>query len=81
MPYKTTECIIEFDTLCVNDNYVSVHGVWAIPDAWERKRLACSDAGAPPSQSLPLAGGGQVGALNDYTITETITETITMRKK
>ena len=42
--------------------YVSIHGAWAIPDSWERKRLACPDAGAVPSPNLsPPPGGGQVG--------------------
>lgn len=27
---------------------ISVYGVWTIPDPWERKHLACSDAGMPP---------------------------------
>jgi hypothetical protein len=31
--------------------------------SWVRKRLACPDADVPPpSQSLPPAGGGPVGA-------------------
>ncbi len=42
------------------------YGIWAIPDSWVRKRLACPDTDAPPSQSLPPTGGGQVGGLNDY---------------
>jgi hypothetical protein len=52
--------------------FVSVHGVRTIPTLWERKRLACPDADAPPSQSIPPVGGGQVGGLNDYTISAII---------
>jgi hypothetical protein len=47
-------------------NRVSVHGVRAIPDPWERKRLACPAAGVPPLPIPPPTGGGQVGGLNDY---------------
>jgi hypothetical protein len=46
--------------------YVSVHWVRAIPNAWERKRLACPDADAPPISIPPPAGGMTGGRLNDY---------------
>jgi hypothetical protein len=45
--------------------FVSVHGIWTIPDSWVRERPACPDVGVSPHLSSP-AGGGQVGGLNDY---------------
>jgi hypothetical protein len=57
----------------MNDECVIARGIRAISDSWVRKRLACPDADAPPSQSLPPLGGGQVGGLNGYiwTISDT----------
>jgi hypothetical protein len=46
---------------------VNVHWIRAIPNSWERKRLACADAGTPPSpNSPPQWGEDRWGALNDY---------------
>jgi hypothetical protein len=48
--------------------FVIVHGVWATPDSWVRKRLACPTGGTqpPPPNPSPRWGEDRWGALNDY---------------
>jgi hypothetical protein len=51
------------------ESHVIVHGVRAIPDAWERKRLACpAGCGNPPPNPSPRWGEDRWGALNDYNL-------------